>query len=95
MLPGVDGEQLQGILGGQRPLFLQFLFTLKEKGECQTIVVKAGRRELLSESPRNFTLRTTGATAGYPSPETQCRWDWATEQLTGSPRRFLCCDLTA
>lgn len=42
VLPGVDGEQLQGVLGGQRPLFLQFPFTLKEEGERQMTVVQAG-----------------------------------------------------
>ena len=43
LLPGIDGEQLQGIFGGQRPLLLQFASTLREEWKHQTILVKAGR----------------------------------------------------
>lgn len=43
LLPGVDGEQLQGVLRGQRLLLLQLAFTLREEWKHQTIAVKAGR----------------------------------------------------
>ena len=43
LLPGVDGEQLQRILRGQRPLLLQFVFTLRGEWKHQTTLVKAGR----------------------------------------------------
>lgn len=45
LLPGVDGEQLQSILGGQRPLCLQFPFTLKKDGVGQMMLVTEGRHD--------------------------------------------------
>ena len=42
LLPGIDGEQLQGILGGQRPLLLQFAFTLREEWKHQRYLLKQG-----------------------------------------------------
>lgn len=55
LLPGVDGKQVQGIFGGQRPLLLQFASTLREGWEHQTILVRAGRRNERSKSLRGCT----------------------------------------
>lgn len=70
LLPGVDGEQLQGILGGQRPLCLQFPFTLKKDRVRQMTPVRAGRRDELGQSHRDGLEGFLGP----PSPRTQGGW---------------------
>ena len=66
-LPGIDGEELQGVLGGQGPLFLEFPFTLREEWESQMKLGKAGRCDGLSQNHRDCMLRTAGAMAGQLS----------------------------